>query len=170
MSRKVPPTGYLCHNCRQPGHWIGDCPLPRQSKRPRDDASADAASDGAGAVDGGGRGGGGGGGAKRPKGKKKQSGPPDGYVCRMCSTPGHFIADCPTRNDPTFDAQSVPQGGMPGVGSRGVPAGDYVCHRCHMRGHFIQDCPTNGDPAWNRPVGGVPPPHYTCNKVRVRIS
>ena len=141
VSRKVPPTGYLCHNCRQPGHWIGDCPLPRQSKRPRDDASADAASAGAGAVDGGGRGGGGGGGAKRPKGKKKQSGPPDGYVCRMCSSPGHFIADCPLA--PRERAAERPP-----------PPPGYVCRKCNQSGHWVELCQLRGH---HNPAPAVPP-------------
>ena len=29
--------------------------------------------------------------------KRKESSPPDGYVCRLCSVPGHWIQVCPTK-------------------------------------------------------------------------
>lgn len=29
--------------------------------------------------------------------------PPLGYICHRCNTPGHFIDECPTNGDPTFD-------------------------------------------------------------------
>ncbi|KAL7446838.1 hypothetical protein ACHAXM_011490 [Skeletonema potamos] len=29
--------------------------------------------------------------------KRKESTPPDGYVCRLCSVPGHWIQVCPTK-------------------------------------------------------------------------
>ena len=31
------------------------------------------------------------------KKRKAESAPPDGYVCRLCSTPGHWIQVCPTK-------------------------------------------------------------------------
>ena len=31
------------------------------------------------------------------KKRKAESTPPDGYVCRLCSTPGHWIQVCPTK-------------------------------------------------------------------------
>jgi hypothetical protein len=31
------------------------------------------------------------------KKRKVESVPPDGYVCRLCSTPGHWIQVCPTK-------------------------------------------------------------------------
>ncbi len=31
------------------------------------------------------------------KKRKVESTPPDGYVCRLCSTPGHWIQVCPTK-------------------------------------------------------------------------
>lgn len=33
--------------------------------------------------------------------KRKTSEPPDGYVCRLCSTPGHWIQVCPTKKTGT---------------------------------------------------------------------
>ena len=29
--------------------------------------------------------------------------PHEGYVCRRCGVPGHFIYDCPTNGDPNYD-------------------------------------------------------------------
>ncbi|EEF31481.1 retinoblastoma-binding protein, putative [Ricinus communis] len=29
--------------------------------------------------------------------------PPEGYVCRRCHVPGHFIQHCPTNSDPNYD-------------------------------------------------------------------
>ena len=34
---------------------------------------------------------------------KMSSKPPPGYVCKRCGNPGHFIKECPTNTDPTFD-------------------------------------------------------------------
>ncbi|CAN0534275.1 unnamed protein product, partial [Ectocarpus sp. 8 AP-2014] len=28
---------------------------------------------------------------------------PPNYVCRRCFKPGHFIQDCPTNNDSSYD-------------------------------------------------------------------
>lgn len=46
--------------------------------------------------------------------------PPPGYVCKICNTPGHYIADCPKKEPP--------------------PA-DYVCYLCKRPGHWKSDCP-----------------------------
>lgn len=35
--------------------------------------------------------------ADTDKKRKAESSPPDGYVCRLCSTPGHWIQVCPTK-------------------------------------------------------------------------
>lgn len=41
--------------------------------------------------------------------------PKNGYVCKRCNIPGHYIKDCPTS--------------------------DYVCRKCNQKGHNIKDCP-----------------------------
>jgi hypothetical protein len=33
--------------------------------------------------------------------------PPNDYICRRCQKPGHFIQNCPTNGDATFDAPKV---------------------------------------------------------------
>lgn len=60
--------------------------------------------------------------------------PREGYVCKKCHVPGHYIKDCPQ------------------------VAADYVCRKCNEKGHNIRDCPQGGDVS-----GGVPPEGYVCN-------
>eukprot|EP00052_Salpingoeca_macrocollata_P027526 m.261725 g.261725 ORF g.261725 m.261725 type:complete len:698 (-) comp22752_c0_seq2:32-2125(-) len=69
-----PPAHYVCHKCKQPGHWIQDCPELADERAAK--ASFAAATGG---TSGGGTAG----------------GPPPGYVCRKCNVPGHFVQDCP---------------------------------------------------------------------------
>ena len=42
---------------------------------------------------------------------QKSGVPHDGYVCKRCWKPGHFIHDCPTNNDKNYDAGKF--GGVP---------------------------------------------------------
>ena len=53
--------------------------------------------------------------------KKIKGPPPDDYLCKICSTPGHWIKDCPDKK------REVPEG--------------YICKICSVAGHFIRDCP-----------------------------
>ncbi|EOD25297.1 hypothetical protein EMIHUDRAFT_237941, partial [Emiliania huxleyi CCMP1516] len=107
----VPPTGYLCHNCRQPGHWIGDCPLPRQSKRPRDDEMCSSPGHFI---------------ADCPLAPRERAAerppPPAGYVCRKCNQSGHWVELCQLRGHHN-PASAVPPvtpsaGGGRGGGSK----------------------------------------------------
>ncbi|KAJ1993643.1 hypothetical protein GGI25_001533 [Coemansia spiralis] len=59
----------------------------------------------------------------------KKGPPPLGYTCRNCSQPGHWISDCPTREQNKRQRTS-----------EGPPAG-YVCHQCKQSGHWRADCP-----------------------------
>ncbi|KAG0242454.1 hypothetical protein BGW41_004183 [Actinomortierella wolfii] len=54
---------------------------------------------------------------KRPRGGQGH-GPPEGYICRRCNKPGHYIRDCTSRTPPE----------------------GYVCKICNEPGHFIADC------------------------------
>jgi hypothetical protein len=72
--------------------------------------------------------------------------PPDSYTCNRCGTKGHWIEDCPTKD------QHNPNGQM----QRKVPPEGYLCKRCNVPGHYISDC--------TEPK--VPPPSYTCHKCR----
>ena len=59
---------------------------------------------------------------------RAEKGPPDGYVCKKCGVPGHFLKNCPQ-----FE-QRAPRA------PKGPPDG-YVCHKCGVSGHWIKDCP-----------------------------
>ena len=54
--------------------------------------------------------------------------PPEGYLCRICSIPGHLVRDCPTKH---------------AVGDTGghKPRQGYVCRACGSELHYIADCP-----------------------------
>ena len=53
--------------------------------------------------------------------------PPNNYICRICSIPGHWIQQCPYKYHPTLSK---------------VPS-NYICHKCGVPGHWIQNCPNN---------------------------
>lgn len=48
--------------------------------------------------------------------------PRNGYICKRCNVPGHYIKDCPE-----IAAE--------------VPSEGYVCNICKNPGHFIRNCP-----------------------------
>lgn len=76
--------------------------------------------------------------------------PPDSYTCNRCGTKGHWIEDCPTKDQ-------MQSGGMHGGQMmRKVPPEGYLCKRCNTPGHYISDC--------TQPK--VPPLSYTCHKCR----
>ncbi|KAI8444703.1 CwfJ C-terminus 1-domain-containing protein-like protein [Phakopsora pachyrhizi] len=57
--------------------------------------------------------------------KKTRTGvTPPNYVCKICSTSGHWIQDCPEKQQ----QKRKPQEG-------------YVCRICNTPGHLINDCP-----------------------------
>ncbi|KAJ2787571.1 hypothetical protein GGI15_000594 [Coemansia interrupta] len=55
--------------------------------------------------------------------------PPLDYVCRSCSQPGHWISDCPTREQSKRQRTDRP------------PPPDYICYKCKQPGHWKSDCP-----------------------------
>ncbi|KAG0346826.1 hypothetical protein BG004_000747 [Podila humilis] len=74
--------------------------------------------------------------------KRAKGGLPEGYICRRCNQPGHFVKDCTAEI-------AVPEG--------------YVCNKCHQNGHFIRDCPLVKEEQELRAAAG-PPEGYVCNK------
>ncbi|KAJ1842166.1 hypothetical protein LPJ73_005886, partial [Coemansia sp. RSA 2703] len=55
--------------------------------------------------------------------------PPLDYVCRSCNQPGHWISDCPTREQSKRQRTDRP------------PPEDYVCYKCKQPGHWKSDYP-----------------------------
>nr|CCA25010.1 WD40 repeatcontaining protein putative [Albugo laibachii Nc14] len=73
--------------------------------------------------------------------------PPESYTCNRCGTKGHWIDDCPTKDQ------------VPGNGNgpyKKVPPEGYICKRCNVPGHYLADCPQ----------AKIPPANYTCHKCR----
>ncbi|WVR05612.1 hypothetical protein IAU60_002634 [Kwoniella sp. DSM 27419] len=81
------------------------------------------------------------------KGRTEGAPPPDTYVCKICSQPGHWIQDCPEKTS----REALKDHSKP-------PAG-YVCKICQSSDHFIRECPSKED----KPRGPKPPPQgYVC--------
>lgn len=54
--------------------------------------------------------------------KRRNGEPPQGYKCKICNVPGHFVQDCP---------EKVDQPGAPKKGPNGAPPPEtYVCRLC----------------------------------------
>ncbi|KAJ2479016.1 hypothetical protein EV174_004141 [Coemansia sp. RSA 2320] len=76
--------------------------------------------------------------------------PPLSYVCRCCSQPGHWIQDCPVRD----------QGKRPRLDSD-PPAG-YICHGCKRTGHWRADCPASAAAAAGSGSSAAAGAHAKC--------
>jgi polyadenylation factor subunit 2 len=72
--------------------------------------------------------------------------PPETYTCNRCQTKGHWIEDCPLKDQQQQQA----------AGQKKLPPDGYLCKRCNVPGHYITDCP----------LAKIPPPSYTCHKCR----
>lgn len=134
----VPPSDYLCKLCFIPGHWLRSCTLYLERKRGNqlhqqlmselnnNPANALISAElkqqyqklsqqlylsGTGAN------------IQRPcGGAMGKSIPPDGYICRKCNCPGHWIQQCPYQQKTS------------------VPPGSYICRICNTPGHWIYLC------------------------------
>nr|ODO02602.1 nuclear protein [Cryptococcus depauperatus CBS 7855] len=75
------------------------------------------------------------------KGRTGGAPPPDDYVCKVCSQPGHWIQECPLKSN------------------RSRPPPGYKCKICQSSDHFIRECPNKEDkPRAPR----APPQGYVC--------
>ncbi|KAJ3335724.1 hypothetical protein HDU93_004605 [Gonapodya sp. JEL0774] len=66
--------------------------------------------------------------------------PPDGYVCKLCFVPGHFMKHCALyRERPRFEPreQAFRKGGPY---TADVPPENYLCKLCFIPGHFMKNC------------------------------
>jgi hypothetical protein len=55
----------------------------------------------------------------------EQKTPPPNYICHRCNQPGHFINQCPTNGDPSFDIPKVKKPtGIPRMYLKPVAGGD----------------------------------------------
>ncbi|KAJ3154917.1 hypothetical protein HDU86_004436 [Geranomyces michiganensis] len=152
----VPPPGYICKLCFVEGHWLKNCNLYQARRRTPDHlpfyASSPAEYDnnqsqqlhqnhgrnqqqrvpsrGNGNILDGFHFHGGSGGERTQRCPQKTTVPPDGYVCRKCNTPGHWIQQCP------MPKQSIPPDG-------------YTCKICLVKGHWIHQCPLRTAPQSN---------------------
>ncbi|KAJ1904402.1 hypothetical protein LPJ81_002513, partial [Coemansia sp. IMI 209127] len=72
-------------------------------------------------------------------GGKQNKGPPPplNYICHSCDQPGHWIGDCPTRDQRQNKRQRTDDKPPPG----------YKCHQCKQSGHWRADCTAVGDGA-----------------------
>ena len=69
---------------------------------------------------------------------------PPGYVCFRCTQKGHWIYDCPTNDDPNFDAKhrikrttGIPRSFMKRVDKADIPAGDQADDSRPNKGFMI---------------------------------
>ena len=55
--------------------------------------------------------------------------PPPNYLCYNCRVPGHFINDCPNRQQ-----QQQQQNGQQRNKNSKPPPANYICHKCSTPG------------------------------------
>ncbi|KAJ2553848.1 hypothetical protein EV175_002792 [Coemansia sp. RSA 1933] len=67
--------------------------------------------------------------------QSKRPPPPLNYVCHSCNQPGHWIGDCPTRDQQQIKRQRTDD--------KQPPPG-YRCHQCKQPGHWRADCTSGG--------------------------
>lgn len=66
--KDVPPSGYLCKKCSEPGHYIKDCPVLKEEMAAR--------------------------GQQQQQAHGPNDVPPPDYTCVKCGTKGHYVRNC----------------------------------------------------------------------------
>jgi len=69
--------------------------------------------------------------------------PPEGYVCRLCNIPGHWIQACPTNSNNSGGGfnNGMHRNNNTEAHHHQPPEG-YICRLCNVPGHWIQVCPS----------------------------
>lgn len=71
--------------------------------------------------------------------------PKGNYVCKICNIPGHYIKDCPQKQQkqqPNSDEYVCKICNIPGHHIRDCQQKEeYVCNICSQPGHHVRDCP-----------------------------
>ncbi|KAJ3415611.1 hypothetical protein HDV05_004487 [Chytridiales sp. JEL 0842] len=141
----VPPEGYICKLCLVEGHWLKQCTLYnkeralqsqlrklQQQQQQQDPYLL----------------------PSHPQWSQQSQQqtvyqhtgvPPEGYLCRKCQIPGHWIHQCPYT---ASSANVRVQGGT-------VPPDGYLCKICGIVGHWIQQCPLRQQQGQQMRVGYV---------------
>ncbi|KAK0545998.1 hypothetical protein OC844_007295, partial [Tilletia horrida] len=81
---KKPPASYVCRLCSQPGHFIQDCELANSKNNEKQQQQQQQQQQLAGAP-----------GSLPTKPLPPLLVPPEGYECRICLSPNHFVQRCP---------------------------------------------------------------------------
>jgi hypothetical protein len=73
------------------------------------------------------------------KGRVENGSPPEDYVCKICDSSGHWIKNCPKKEERDGKRERGQRD------QRDSPRKGYVCHKCGLEGHYIKDCPQRGE-------------------------
>ncbi|KAJ2721804.1 hypothetical protein GGI07_003738 [Coemansia sp. Benny D115] len=65
---------------------------------------------------------------------EKRQPPPLSYTCHICNQPGHWISDCPSKDQ--SKKRRVEK----------APPEGYICRKCKQAGHWVSDCPAGSVP------------------------
>ncbi|CAD6915285.1 unnamed protein product [Tilletia controversa] len=109
----IPPRGYTCRLCSQPGHYIQDCQLASGSK-PAGTETGAAGGDG------------------QESGRGNTLLPPVGYECRICLAPTHLVQRCPFSTSASND-HSAKKRARHATGEKkpiAIPVGPQDCWFC----------------------------------------
>jgi len=144
--KRIPPSGYVCHRCKVPGHWLINCPAPRG------DGGGEASNATSSAT-----GGGGSAGARKAPAPKKKREVEEGEVDEEPSAPT-AVAGGKAGAKRAKRAGGAAVGGAGGAKSS-IPPPGYVCKACLGTDHWLEQCPK-----YEEYRAGPPPAGYVCAK------